>query len=84
MAITAINLATLALASATDEARLPRELAPLESFESLEALNALDAFMVLTRQQSLLSLQVLQLNLVEASLRGVSLQSQLSSRQSAE
>ena len=40
--------------------------------------------MVLTRQQSLLSLQVLQLNLVEASLPGVSLQSQLSSRQSAE
>ena len=38
MAISAFNLATLALASATDEARLPRELAPLESFESLEAL----------------------------------------------
>ena len=44
MAILALNLATLALASATDEARLPRELAPLESFESLEALKALDAF----------------------------------------
>ena len=43
MAISALNLATLALASATDEARLPRELAPLESFESLEAFHGSDA-----------------------------------------
>ena len=34
MAISAFNSATLALTIATDEARLPRELALLESFES--------------------------------------------------
>ena len=34
MAISAVHSATLALTIATDEARLPRELARLESFES--------------------------------------------------
>lgn len=48
MAISAFNSATpaasLALAIATDEARLRRELARLESFEALESLEAVNAF----------------------------------------